>query len=121
MAIATPPKRVAPASGIQHEPPAAAARSEPLTEAVLSCHDLRKRFGDRTAVDGVGFEIRAGETYGLLGPNGAGKTTTISMVCGILAADAGDVLVAGTRSTPGPWPPRARSGTCPRTSPSTRT
>jgi ABC-2 type transport system ATP-binding protein len=47
-------------------------------------------------VDGVGFEIRAGESYGLLGPNGAGKTTTISMLCGLLHADSGVVEVGGT-------------------------
>jgi ABC-2 type transport system ATP-binding protein len=73
--------------------------TEPATGAepvpVLECHDLRKRFGDRVAVDGVGFEIAPGETYGLLGPNGAGKTTTISMICGILARDGGSVQVAG--------------------------
>jgi ABC-2 type transport system ATP-binding protein len=62
---------------------------------VLECHDLRKSFGDRVAVDGVGFTIAPGETYGLLGPNGAGKTTTISMICGILGRDAGTVRVAG--------------------------
>jgi ABC-2 type transport system ATP-binding protein len=62
---------------------------------VLVCRDLRKRYGRRTAVDGVGFEIAAGETYGLLGPNGAGKTTTISMICGLLRRDGGEVLVAG--------------------------
>jgi ABC-2 type transport system ATP-binding protein len=62
---------------------------------VLTCTGLQKRFGERLAVDGVGFEIGAGETYGLLGPNGAGKTTTISMICGILARDAGTVVVAG--------------------------
>ncbi len=67
---------------------------------VLRCHDLRKRFGKRQAVDGVGFEIAAGETYGLLGPNGAGKTTTISMCCGILARDEGEVFVAGDALTP---------------------
>jgi ABC-2 type transport system ATP-binding protein len=64
---------------------------------VLRCRDLRKRYGDRLAVDGVGFEIRPGETYGLLGPNGAGKTTTISMLCGILVRDGGEVEVAGER------------------------
>ncbi len=64
---------------------------------VLECRDLRKSYGDRLAVDGVGFEIAGGETYGLLGPNGAGKTTTISMVCGLLAHDAGEVLVDGRR------------------------
>jgi ABC-2 type transport system ATP-binding protein len=62
---------------------------------VLECQGLRKRYGERVAVDGVGFTIAEGETYGLLGPNGAGKTTTISMVCGILERDAGEVRVAG--------------------------
>jgi ABC-2 type transport system ATP-binding protein len=62
---------------------------------VLECSDLRKRFGDLVAVDGVGFTVAEGETYGLLGPNGAGKTTTISMVCGLLEPDGGDVRVAG--------------------------
>ncbi|HEX6844626.1 MAG TPA: ABC transporter ATP-binding protein [Actinomycetota bacterium] len=64
-------------------------------EPVLACEGLRKRFGERLAVDGVGFTIAAGETYGLLGPNGAGKTTTISMVCGLLARDDGRVTLHG--------------------------
>ncbi len=62
---------------------------------VLVCEGLHKSFGERKAVDGVGFEIAAGETYGLLGPNGAGKTTTISMICGLLHKDAGTVIVDG--------------------------
>jgi len=66
-----------------------------VSESVLSCRNLRKSFGDLVAVDGVGFEIAPGETYGLLGPNGAGKTTTVSMVCGLLEPDDGDVTVAG--------------------------
>jgi ABC-2 type transport system ATP-binding protein len=70
------------------------------TEPILRCSGLRKRFGERQAVDGVGFEIARGETYGLLGPNGAGKTTTISMVCGILARDAGEVFVNGAPLDP---------------------
>jgi len=64
-------------------------------ERLLECRDLRKRYGERTAVDGISFTIAAGETYGLLGPNGAGKTTTISMVCGLLRRDGGEVFVAG--------------------------
>ena len=96
---------------------------------MLQCTGLRKRFGDRQAVDGVGFAIAPGETYGLLGPNGAGKTTTISMVCGILRRDAGEVLgsragrrprrtafkaalgvrAPGPRALPGP---AARARTC---------
>jgi ABC-2 type transport system ATP-binding protein len=66
-----------------------------LPTPVLACSGLRKRFGDRQAVDGVGFEIAPGETYGLLGPNGAGKTTTISMISGILGRDEGTVQVVG--------------------------
>jgi ABC-2 type transport system ATP-binding protein len=64
-------------------------------EQVLQCRGLRKRFGDLLAVDGVSIEIAAGETYGLLGPNGAGKTTTVSMICGLLDADEGEISVAG--------------------------
>ena len=64
-------------------------------EPVLACRSLGKRFGDRTAVDDVTFSIGAGETFGLLGPNGAGKTTTISIACGLLLPDAGEVQVAG--------------------------
>jgi ABC-2 type transport system ATP-binding protein len=67
------------------------SRSDP----VLACRDLRKRFGDLVALDGVSFDVAPGEMYGLLGPNGAGKTTTISIVCGLLEADAGEVVVAG--------------------------
>jgi ABC-2 type transport system ATP-binding protein len=64
-------------------------------QSLLDCRDLRKRFKEITAVDGVSFHIGRGETYGLLGPNGAGKTTTISMVCGLLDRDGGSVTVAG--------------------------
>lgn len=67
-----------------------------MVDVVLTARGLAKRFGPVTAVDDVSFEISAGETFGLLGPNGAGKTTTISMVCGLLAPDAGTVTVAGT-------------------------
>jgi ABC-2 type transport system ATP-binding protein len=68
---------------------------------VLECRDLRKRYGQRTAVDGVSLVVRPGETYGLLGPNGAGKTTTISMIAGVLASDGGEVRLLGEPVTPG--------------------
>jgi ABC-2 type transport system ATP-binding protein len=98
-AVAPPPTRVTPPPAVAPSPlRAAEARpSDAIGTPILTCHGLRKRFGERLAVDDVGFEIRPGETYGLLGPNGAGKTTTISMVCGILAVDDGEVEVAGQR------------------------
>jgi linearmycin/streptolysin S transport system ATP-binding protein len=62
---------------------------------MLSISHLQKRFGDRTAVDDVSFEVGAGETVGLLGPNGAGKTTTLSMMCGLARPDGGSVSFQG--------------------------
>lgn len=70
-----------------------------MVDVVLECSDLRKMYGDLVAVDGVGFTIEAGETYGLLGPNGAGKTTTISMIAGLLDNDGGSAVVSGNQIT----------------------
>ncbi|MGH2827699.1 MAG: ABC transporter ATP-binding protein [Actinomycetota bacterium] len=70
-------------------------RSVEAGELVLRCSGLRKSYDSHVAVQDVGFEIGAGETYGLLGPNGAGKTTSISMICGLLGRDAGEVEIAG--------------------------
>ncbi len=78
-----------------------ARQGDPAREDVLHAQGLVRRYGDLTAVDGVSFHIAAGETYGLLGPNGAGKTTTISMVAGLVPADAGTVTVAGSPMGPG--------------------
>ena len=62
---------------------------------VLEVVDVRKRFGKTTALDGVSLVVNEGETFGLLGPNGAGKTTLISILCGLAAADAGEVRLFG--------------------------
>jgi ABC-2 type transport system ATP-binding protein len=59
------------------------------------CSGLRKRYGRRTAVDGVGFTVGRGEVVGLLGPNGAGKTTVIKILLGLVRADAGEVMLLG--------------------------
>jgi ABC-2 type transport system ATP-binding protein len=67
----------------------------PLTAKVLAIEDLRKVYGSLVAVDGVSFEVRRNEIVGLLGPNGAGKTTVINMVLGVLAPDAGTILIEG--------------------------
>ena len=81
---------------------------------VLEATGLRKSFRDLIAVDGVGFHIDEGETYGLLGPNGAGKTTTISMVCGLLEADAGSVTVDGRPMSPAATAAKASIGYVPQ-------
>ena len=81
---------------------------------VLVVESLVRRFGDLVAVDDVSFRIAPGETYGLLGPNGAGKTTTISMVAGLIAADAGTVSVVGMPMTPRTTEPRRHVGLVPQ-------
>ena len=57
--------------------------------------DLTRRFGAFTAVDGITFNVRAGEVFGFLGANGAGKTTVIRMLTGLLAPTSGRATVAG--------------------------
>jgi ABC-2 type transport system ATP-binding protein len=56
---------------------------------LLQVDGLRKSFGRRLAVDGVGFSLDVGEIVGFLGPNGAGKTTTMRMIAGYLEPDEG--------------------------------
>ena len=56
---------------------------------------LVRRFGELVAVDGLSFDVAAGETFGLLGHNGAGKTTTIRVVNGVLGRQSGSVSVLG--------------------------
>jgi ABC-2 type transport system ATP-binding protein len=71
--------------------PAARETNGPVLVAV----DLRKRYGSLQAVDGVSFEVAAGEVFGILGPNGAGKTTTLEMIEGMRTIDSGTATVAG--------------------------
>ncbi|HHU06479.1 MAG TPA: ABC transporter ATP-binding protein [Clostridiales bacterium] len=62
---------------------------------IVSVTNLKKTYGDFTAVDGISFEINEGEIFGLLGPNGAGKTSTINMIIGLSRPAAGEILVDG--------------------------
>ena len=65
-------------------------------EAILSIRGLRKAYASGTeALKSVDLDIRRGEIFALLGPNGAGKTTLINIVCGIVTATGGVVLVDG--------------------------
>ena len=61
----------------------------------IAVERLVKRYGERTVLDGVSFEVSAGEVVALLGPNGAGKTTTMEIIEGYRCADAGTVRVLG--------------------------
>ncbi|WP_402372524.1 ABC transporter ATP-binding protein [Isoptericola rhizosphaerae] len=75
-----------------HSPrPAAPSRSS----RAVHVRGLRKRYGDRRAVDGLDLDIDQGEIVAVLGPNGAGKTTTIEILEGFRTRDAGEVRVLG--------------------------
>lgn len=78
--------------------------------ALLEVHGLVKRFGRRTVVDGVSFEVHEGEVVGLLGPNGAGKTTSFRMATGQITPNAGAVYFNNQDVTKLPMYMRARLG-----------
>jgi branched-chain amino acid transport system ATP-binding protein len=80
------------------------------SDPVLAVRDLAKRFGGIAAVDGVGFDVAAGELVALIGPNGAGKSTCFNMLSGQIKPDAGTVRVAGTDVTGHPPPAIWRAG-----------
>ncbi|OFW10099.1 MAG: LPS export ABC transporter ATP-binding protein [Acidobacteria bacterium RIFCSPLOWO2_12_FULL_59_11] len=77
---------------------------------MLQTEDLTKSYRGRKIVDDVCLEVRRGEVVGLLGPNGAGKTTTFSIMVGLVAPDAGKVLLDGVDLTWMPMYQRARVG-----------
>ena len=62
---------------------------------IIHAHELVKRYGTFTAVDGVSFSVRAGECFGFLGANGAGKTTTIRMITCVSPVTSGELTVDG--------------------------
>lgn len=64
-------------------------------DPAIETRGLIKRFGAKTAVDGLDLSVRRGSIYGLLGPNGAGKTTTVRLLATLLRPDGGQALVLG--------------------------
>jgi ABC-2 type transport system ATP-binding protein len=80
---------------------------------LIETRNLVKRYGDKTAVNNVSFDVHGGEIFGFLGPNGAGKTTTIKMMVGLLQPTAGTVKVAGYDVQTQPLQAKAASGYVP--------
>ncbi len=72
--------------------------------------ELSKRYGDTQAVNGVSFEVFAGEIFGLLGPNGAGKTTTVESMVGLIEPDSGAIEICGINVRAHPRAARQKLG-----------
>jgi ABC-2 type transport system ATP-binding protein len=85
-----------------------------MAAPILQVRDLRKRYGDLVALDGVTLDVAEGELFGLLGPNGAGKTTFLSIVSGLLDATAGDVRLLGRPLRPADREVRRHLGIVPQ-------
>jgi ABC-2 type transport system ATP-binding protein len=66
-----------------------------MNPSAISVRNLRKHYGSVAAVDGVSFDVRAGEITGLLGGNGAGKTTTLAMILGLVLPSEGEIRILG--------------------------
>ncbi|ASS74151.1 export ABC transporter ATP-binding protein [Tumebacillus algifaecis] len=81
---------------------------------MIQVQELTKSFGSRDVVRGVSFAVEKGESFGLLGPNGAGKSTTISMICGLLKIDSGDVIVGGQSVKQNPVGVKGKIGVVPQ-------
>ena len=77
---------------------------------VLRTENLVKKYGKRTVVDHVSFDVRQGEIVGLLGPNGAGKTTSFYMTVGLVVANEGRIFLGDEEITKFPVYLRARKG-----------
>jgi lipopolysaccharide export system ATP-binding protein len=89
---------------------ARASENSQSTSALLEVVGLQKSYRGRRVVNGVSFEVAAGEIVGLLGPNGAGKTTSFRMAVGLIRPDAGQVFLGGVECSRLPMFRRARLG-----------
>jgi ABC-2 type transport system ATP-binding protein len=82
-------------------------------DPVIETHKLTKRYGPKTAVDGLDLTLEKGEVFGLLGPNGSGKTTTILMILGLTEPTSGKVRVLGVDPARRPLQVKTRVGYLP--------
>ncbi len=75
--------------------PEAGQVNNTLIDPVIIANDIRKKYEDIDAVNGISFQVRRGEIFGMLGPNGAGKTTTVEILEGMRNADSGEAVIDG--------------------------
>lgn len=101
----------APSRTVRDETNPLPARQKPAAgSSILKVEGLVKRFGGLTAVNGVGFDLKAGHILGVIGPNGAGKSTLFNLLTGVLKPNEGVIELAGERMTNRPQSAFARLG-----------
>jgi ABC-2 type transport system ATP-binding protein len=81
---------------------------------MIQAEKLTKKFGDKTAIDHVSFNVAEGELFGFLGPNGAGKTTTIRMLTTLTSISSGQAMIAGYDASKNPGAVRNKIGVVPQ-------
>jgi lipooligosaccharide transport system ATP-binding protein len=87
---------------------------EPASEPLIHARGLTKKFGDFVAVDGIDFDVAAGESFGFLGPNGAGKTSTMRIIAAVSPRSGGELRVLGIDPDDAGAKIRARLGVVPQ-------
>jgi heme exporter protein A len=83
---------------------------QPAAEPAIRLSGLRRDYGERTALDGVGLTLAAGESLVVLGPNGAGKTTLLRILATLLRPSSGEVTVLGCSLPNEAWKLRGQIG-----------
>lgn len=66
-----------------------------MAKNIVTVNQAVKKYGDKTTVKGISFEVKQGEIFGILGPNGAGKTTTLEMIEAMRPIDGGEIIIDG--------------------------
>ena len=84
---------------------------------MIEVNNLCKRFGPKTAVDNISFEVKKGEVLGFLGPNGAGKSTTMRMITGYFPPTSGSILIDGIDALADPIAAKSKIGYLPENAP----
>lgn len=97
-------------AGSERVPSPMSVPSTEKTSMVLRSEGLIKKYGKRTVVNGVSFDVKQGEIVGLLGPNGAGKTTSFYMTTGLVVPNGGRIFIDDQEITKDPVYKRAQKG-----------
>lgn len=86
-----------------------------MSKVIVKVKNLKKKYGEKVAVNGISFDVKQGEIFGILGPNGAGKTTTLEMMETMRSIDGGSIEVAGINVSADPMSVKYVIGVQPQT------